>query len=161
MENWRDIPGHEGRYQVSDQGRVRGPSGKVLKTNDNGRGYLQITISLYPHGKQNRLVHRLVAQAFKPNPEHLPEGVKANCAADNLEWTTRLGNVAHAAANGLRPEPTSRAVIGTPIAGGAPVRFESQVAAEIALTGRPSSAVHHCLVGKKKSAYGYRWERAA
>jgi hypothetical protein len=54
-----------------------------------------------------KLLHRLVASAFIPNPLNLPEvnhkhGVKADCAADNLEWTTHAGNQQHAVATGLR-----------------------------------------------------------
>jgi hypothetical protein len=44
-------------------------------------------------------------------------------------------------------------------ADGRRVRFVSQVAAEIALSGRKSSAIHHCLIGKKHTAYGYTWTR--
>lgn len=163
-EEWRDMPGFEGRYQVSDLGRVRGPSGKVLRQQSINSGYLVVTFST-PLGKKNQLMHRLVATTFVRNPDRLPEvnhddTDKTNNRATNLEWTTRAGNVAHARARGLVPASTAMAVVGVPLAGGSPLRFDSQSAAEVALSGRQSSAIHHCLVGRKHSAYGYTWSRA-
>lgn len=105
-ETWKPIAGFEGRYEVSDLGRVRSldrigerkgaPArfkGKVLKPGTDGGGYLHV----YLGAGNIRKVHRLVAQAFKPNPENLPEvdhedTIKANCAANNLRWVTTQQN---------------------------------------------------------------------
>ena len=93
-EQWRDIDGYEGMYQVSDLGRVRSrKSGewKVMKANKRRDGYLQVV--LYQYGKQKRFfVHRLVAQSFIENNDetktqinHINE-VKSENRVSNLEW---------------------------------------------------------------------------
>lgn len=95
MEKWKDIIGYEGRYQVSDCGRicsVKHGKRKFLKPNDAKKGYLQVT--LYKGGtRRSHNIHRLVAVAFVPNPENLPEvnhideNSFNNCSI-NLEWCT-------------------------------------------------------------------------
>ena len=100
-EEWRDIEGYEGLYQVSNLGRVkslnynRTKSEKILKTAMR-RGYLGVT--LFKDGKPKTfMVHRLVAMMFINNPEKLPvvnhkDEDKLNNNADNLEWCTILYN---------------------------------------------------------------------
>lgn len=99
-EIWKDIEGYEGLYQVSNLGRVRSfdridrlgrlRPGVILRPLMNTYGYIQV--SFCKEGKEKKLqVHRLVAQAFIPNPEGLPqinhkdENPKNN-RVDNLEW---------------------------------------------------------------------------
>lgn len=122
-EIWRDLPGQEGRYQVSDQGRVRSLVSqwgeKILSANPKRGGYLQV--NLWANGKKwTPTVHTLVDRAFNgPIPDGLEvnhkDGVKANNRLGNLERLTRQGNMAHAVANGLRPDQSgdrsSRAVL--------------------------------------------------
>lgn len=166
MEIWKDIPGHEGRYQVSNQGRVCGPSGKVLKPNDNGRGYWMAHLSGGARGKRAaRLIHRLVAAAFlppMPGKAHVnhKDANKNNNAATNLEWCTPLENAQHAKALGLL-RTYKHGVEGLHLRTGKRVVFESMKHAEVALsgTGKQSSAINHFFNGKKKSAYGYVWRR--
>ena len=110
-EEWKTIKGFEA-YAVSDEGRVQRiiggkgcVAGRILKPAFATHGYLQV--SLCRDGvKYNRRVHVLVAEAFVLNPSHLPElnhadGVKTNCAASNLEWSTHAENIQHAIATGL------------------------------------------------------------
>ena len=104
------IEGYEGRYSVTDDGRVISHNyshtgrDRDLKPGI-ARGYLHVT--LYINGKANqRKVHRLVALAFIPNPEIKPEvnhkdGNKANNVWTNLEWSTRKENNDHSVTNGL------------------------------------------------------------
>ena len=100
MEHWKDVPGFEGLYQVSDQGRVRNVKrGKVLKPRTTPNGYQNVVI--YRNGEPKALgVHRLVALAFIPNPGDKPEvnhrnGVKTDNHLTNLEWSTRSENQRH------------------------------------------------------------------
>ena len=121
-EVWKAVTGFEGKYEVSDLGRVKalpkvrfdaGPrrnafacyGAKILRPGVVGGGYLQVW--LYRDGeKQGALVHRLVAKAFIPNPENKPDvnhkdGVKANCRKGNLKWETKKENNDHAMKTGL------------------------------------------------------------
>lgn len=122
MELWKDIPGYEGRYQVSDLGRVkslpfmqryllrtgqeafRRTSERILATQPNNKGYLLVHLHL-DNTRVAFTVHGLVARAFVPGCEDTinhKDGVKANCAASNLEWATWSANHKHAWATGLR-----------------------------------------------------------
>lgn len=109
-EEWRDIKGYEGLYQVSNLGRVKSlpkyrktiyeyvSKPMILSPRARGRkGYL--AVALNKDGKTKQFgIHRLVAQAFCPNPNgyvevnHKDED-KTNNRADNLEWCSRSYNV--------------------------------------------------------------------
>ena len=103
-EEWRPIEGYEGLYEVSNTGQVRSfdryvkysngrihlHKGKVLSPIKDRDGYLQVNLCY--SGRINSIkIHRLVAQAFIPNPDNLPQvnhkdEVKTNNNVDNLEW---------------------------------------------------------------------------
>ena len=95
-ELWKMIPGYEGLYMVSDLGRVKSirfEKERILKT-DMSSGYLRVML-----GRRNGhfLVHRLVAEAFIPNPDNLPcvnhiNEVKTDNRVENLEWCTKKYN---------------------------------------------------------------------
>jgi hypothetical protein len=100
MEIWKDIKGYEGMYQVSSLGRVKSlerttknqycKSNYIMKLTIQKSGYKRI--GLYKGRKQNYYsIHRLVAEAFIPNPNHLPcvnhkDENQLNNNANNLEW---------------------------------------------------------------------------
>lgn len=119
-EIWKDIVGYEGLYQVSNLGRVKSldhfrntglnrgylQKGKILKPSmDMYRNYLRVQLS--KKGKVVSIrIHRLVAQAFIPNPKNKPQvnhidGNKLNNCVDNLEWVTIRENIQHAYDTGL------------------------------------------------------------
>ena len=118
-EVWKDIEGFKGYYQISNKGRVKRlpyeydmyyggvakKPGGVLKERLGTNGYPMACLCM--EGKDYyRIVHRLVAQAFIPNPENKPEvnhkdGVKTNNNVENLEWVTRQENIDHAIRTGL------------------------------------------------------------
>lgn len=106
-EIWRGVAGYEGLYQVSNFGRVKSfhKGERILKPNQLEQGYL--LVRLYHSGESRYvLVHRLVAEAFIPNPGGKPEvnhinGDKTDNHVENLEWATRTENVQHAFATGL------------------------------------------------------------
>ena len=105
IEEWRPIEGYEGLYEVSNIGRVRSVDrfyyrlhkGKVLSPTKDRYGYLTVTLNC--NGKSKTIkIHRLVAQAFLPNPDNLPQvnhkdEDKTNNNVDNLEWCTAKYNV--------------------------------------------------------------------
>lgn len=119
VEFWLPITGFIG-HEVSSNGRVRSidhetncrgkiyrVKGKIRKSCKNHRGYS--LVQLVSKGKAYP-VHRLVASAFVPNPNQLPEvnhkdGDKENNRVDNLEWCTRGENARHAVATGLMNPP--------------------------------------------------------
>lgn len=97
MEEWRAVPGYEGLYEVSDIGNVRNVRrNKLLRLTKTNNGYIQV--SLFKNGIKTGLkVHRLVAQAFLPNPDNLPminhkDENKTNNRVENLEWCTAKYN---------------------------------------------------------------------
>lgn len=168
MEIWKPVVGYEHRYEVSNLGRVRilrgRCAGRILRAQVINSGYL--TVRMADGGRHNqttKLVHRLVLEAFVgPGPEANHKNFdRLDNRLANLEWVSHSGNVRHTVRAGRAGhEKFSNEVVGTNIETGATVRYPSQVAAERALSGRASSAINHCLVGKKKSAYGYAWCRA-
>lgn len=119
MELYRPIKGYEGLYEVSNHGNVRSLSrmtkgrwgsmktspGRQLKLNKHQLGYLRVDLSKDGKSKHN-LAHRLVAEAFIPNPDNKKavnhiDGDKENNRVENLEWCTYKENTQHALANGL------------------------------------------------------------
>lgn len=97
-EIWKDVQGYEGRYQVSNFGRVRSlgipyHKGKILKPFFDSKGNY-LFIGLHKNKKvEQTYIHRLVAQTFIPNPDNLPQvnhknEVKTDNSVDNLEWCT-------------------------------------------------------------------------
>ncbi len=100
-----DLPGYVGLYKVSSFGYITNGR-KTLKTYRINSGYLCLKLHDASGDRTSHLLHRLVAQAFIPNPNNLPQvnhsnGNKNDCSAGNLEWTTALGNRHHAADTGL------------------------------------------------------------
>ena len=96
-EIWKDITGYEGFYQVSTHGRVYSHhTHRYLKPFINTYGYPSVILSKYSR-THTTTIHRLVAQAFLPNPEGKREvdhidADRANNNVNNLRWTTRREN---------------------------------------------------------------------
>lgn len=107
MEKWKDINQWEGLYEVSTSGKVRNiKTGRILVGDTNSCGYKRV--GLYNKSRRQRFfVHRLVAQAFIPNPNNKPQvnhidGNKENNRVDNLEWVNQSENEIHAIKNNLK-----------------------------------------------------------
>lgn len=138
-EVWEDIVGYKGQYQVSDKGNVRSVDridsrgrkrkGALLKLIYDKDGY--VIVNLYKNGiGAQKKVHRLVTEAFIPNPNGLPQvnhrdEVKANNNVENLEWCTSKHNNNH----GTRLERIRKKVRGVNIETGEVLTFSSTVEA--------------------------------
>lgn len=118
MEEWRDIAGHEGYYQISSLGNVRSVNrtveiGSWITRRMKGRLLIKIAnqgyfnVKLCQHGVPKTIrVHRLVALTFVSNPKNKPQinhknGDKYDNRVENLEWVTLLENLKHRGENGL------------------------------------------------------------
>lgn len=157
-EVWRDIPGYEGRYQVSDHGRVKGVKG-ILSPNVMANRYL--CVHLYSGGKDNRkvfTVHKLVASVFlvKTAEEinHINFDVTDN-SVHNLEWVTHANNVRHTIAAG-RNADIRKPVVATSIHTGQKILFSGRKEAEVLLRGRQTGRVSQSLKNGRP-AYGFLW----
>lgn len=184
-EIWAKIKGYEGVYSVSSLGRVRREHGfrdggccgianvkeRILKPTCQ-RGYLYVGLSLCGKLKRKQ-IHRLVAEAFIPNPDNLPQvnhkdENKQNNAVENLEWCTEKYNVNYGCHNEkisksrqseickkqLREamEKTKKKVMCVDTG----KVFESTTEAE-RYTGAKHSNISYACLGKIKRAGGYKW----
>ena len=169
-EVWKPVKGFES-YEVSSLGRVRSIDrvvgtrklkGKMLSPFDNGRsGYLEVILSV--DGKRfPRLIHRLVAKAFLPNPNnhrqvnHIDED-KRNNVVSNLEWCDALYNNNYGSAIERSRKKKSFKV----------GKFEkdSDLLLEVfdsthdveRKTGYKQPSIYRCCNGKQNTAYGFKW----
>ena len=172
MEVWKDVVGYEGKYQVSNTGKVKSlrmwssvqkryiSRERILKQYESRCGYLQIGLKTEGNRKLG-LVHRLVAEAFIPNVENKREvnhinGIKTDNRVENLEWNTSQQNTIHAYRNGLE-KPRCTSVIQCDLQGKSLKEWESirSASKELNIEERNISA---CCRGKRNKAGGYIWK---
>ena len=165
-KEWRPVVGYEGFYDVSDIGEVRSVErvvacgkgvrvvpGSVLKPQINEWGYENVCLSKN-NKKQNRQVHRIVAEAFI-NPcggeqiNHI-DGNKRNNTTSNLEWCTGSENVKHAYENGLHPKVRPILIVET----GEVCKSMSEAARRV--KGN-CEGIKRCLSGRNKTHKGFHF----
>ena len=173
MEIWKDIEGLEGLYQVSNLGNVRSlnfrqsgmPHNLSLRIRKRD-GYVTVNLR-----NKTRIVHRLVAQAFIPNPKDLPQvnhkdEDKTNNCVNNLEWCTCKENIRYSVE--LHPKRKSyyrkprkwfKRVRQIDIKSGDIIQEYSCFQEIGQKRNNPNtSGIINCCLGKQKTAYGYKWE---
>lgn len=174
-ENWKPVVGFEDLLAISDLGNVCNigkvlPDGSYLpekrrKISTHRTGYSYIVQKI--NGKQVfLLIHRLVAEAFIPNPNNLPEVNhknldKSDCRASNLEWCTRRENMEHYHYNAQSGVSNSggipkRAVVAINSLGEETI-YESVNACARGIGGF-STNISGCIKGKHKSYKGYTFK---
>lgn len=171
IEVWRAHPDIE-KIEVSTFGRVRtldivgsrengtySKKGHVLKQFNTKDGYLYVSLSM--NGKTvNKTVHRLVAQAFLPNPDNLPQVNHKNCIRDddcvsNLEWCTASYNSQYREKYGVsQTEAAGRPLFAVKLSTLEVTRFRSQHEASREL-GVYQQNINKVIKGKREQAGGY------
>lgn len=174
-EIWKPIPGYEGLYEVSNKGNVRSLNymhtgkWKTIKLIKHKNGYLMVCLCKDGKIKQAS-VHRLVASAFIPNPDNLPQvnhkdENKLNNSVDNLEWCDGAYNMKY----GTRQERITKSNTNNPkkskpilqfdLEGNLIMKWES-LNEVMRQTGVGAGNISNCARGKVKTAGGYVWKYA-
>lgn len=168
-EIWKDIPGYEGRYQVSNSGKVKSFLRSSTYPNSNGhilkphiaKGYAYV--GLRREGKsKNYLVHRLVADSFVPNPNHLNEinhkdENKGNNCADNLEWCTRSYNMAYKTARVRQGITYGKPVVQLTL-DAIPIAIYCSAEYAASINNIDPSSIHKCCKHNRLTSGGYHWK---
>lgn len=167
---WKDVVGFEGRYMVSDNGELKGKRGFILKQRLNTNGYPIVTMRENGRPRDKR-VHRIVAEAFIPNPNNLPfvnhiDGDKQNNSVENLEWCSQSHNIKEAYRMGLstqtsqykaihKIDPDTGEILDTHVSITAAVR--SLGIDDWSLIQDMIGNISACAKGRKRTAYKYKW----
>ena len=178
-EIWRPIRDFENLYEVSNLARVRSldrtidlvskkgnpyqvtARGRILKQRKNGtNNYL--FVALYDGDRVRiALVHRLVAEAFIPNPDNLPEvnhkdEDKTNNLPSNLEWCEHKYNMHFGTGLQRRAKKQGKRVEQLTMAGQHVAYFDT-LGEVVRATGYNKTSIWTCCVNQNKTAYGYQW----
>ena len=164
-EEWRDIKGYEGLYQVSNLGRVKSLKkrfyGLIMKVAMSD-GY--VTIGLRKNGKRKVFkMHRLVAINFIPNihnkkiVNHI-NGVKYDNRLENIEWCTQKENVRHAFDIGCRNNNHFKSKIEMYTINGEFIKSFNSIKDACLETGLKSSLISRVCSGVRNHTGGYKWK---
>ena len=161
-EIWKDKKNYEGHYQVSNCGRVKSikfGKERILKLRTDKDGYFKVDLS-----KNNKLktftVHRLVAEAFLPNPYNLPcinhkDECKTNNNVNNLEWCNSKYNINFGTRNEKASKKLSKPVLQYTLEGEFVKEWSSTM--ECGRNGYNQGNVAACCRGERKTHKGFLW----
>ena len=154
----KDIIGFEGLYAITSCGRVWSyRNQKFLKSSDNGKGYQKVNL----HGADGKIkqmyLHRMVAEAYIPNPLGLPQvnhkdENKANNCINNLEWMTAKDNTNYGTGIQRQTNARKKPVLCIELN----KEFDSATDAAIQLNLNKTH-ISKCCLGKQKTTGGYHW----
>ena len=154
-EIWLDIKGYEGLYQVSNLGRIKSLKGRKEKIRKLGLGTSGYNfVGLIKNGMvKYPQIHRLVAEAFIPNPENKPQvnhkdKNRQNNVVDNLEWCSAKYNINYS---------LSRAINQYDLKGNLIKTWKSSMEIERE-TKIDHSNIIRCCNGEIKKSHNYLWE---
>lgn len=165
LEEWKDVEGYEGRYQISNCGRVKSTCRKkerLLKPllTENGYQYVMLQDDKGKHHKKK--IHRLVAEAFLANKMYLPEvnhisEIKTYNEVWDLEWCTKKYNLMYGNRNRKIADTLSKPIAQYTLKGTLVRIWKSMMDAQ-RVKGYNAGGICNCCKGKRKSAYGYVWK---
>lgn len=162
-ETWKPIQGFP-KYQVSDLGRIKNiESGRIFTGTKDAFGYVHVRL-INPQGTYTlKKVHRIVAEAFLPNPECKPiidhiDGEKTNNALSNLRWFTYSENSqAYEASKGKRRSTPINRMLAQYTMDGELVAVYDNALEAARMTGFGDFGIYSAGAGKLKSFGGFMW----
>lgn len=177
-EEWRPVKGYEDILEVSNLGRIRSITrtvraglygkkfiqGKILRLERNHNGYL-MTRATRKYGKKRLVVHRLVAEAFIPNPNNYPivnhkDERKDNNVVTNLEWCSYSYNVLYGTCQQRRSKHQEKAVEMIDKETHEVIKVFSSMKSAEEETYIPAKQISRVCRGYDKTARGYIWKYA-
>lgn len=146
------------QYRVDRQGNVYNNQKKLLRQEMARNGYMRVSLSNETVKHKRFLVHRLVALAFIPNPDNLPQinhidRDKTNNGADNLEWCSPLSNLMHSNVIGKAMVANEQSV--KCVTTGKIYSSVKEASQELGLS---HSNIVACCRGRRKTCGGMKWE---
>lgn len=163
MEEWFPVERYEGIYWISNKGRIRNKKGQIMRPVDNGKGYLRYNLFRHKGRGKTEYAHRLIAEAFIPNPNGLPEinhkdENKKNNDINNLEWCSHKYNQGYGTLPSKTSARMSKGVLGVKATTGE--RLYLPKIADAGRHGLNRTAIGNCLHGRARSSGGYIWAYA-
>ena len=153
----RPIKGYEGVYSITENGEVYSHKRKIyLATREDKYGYLRV--NLCKNGEmKTRFIHRLMAEAYIPNPDNLPyvdhiDRNRKNNTIENLRWTTERGN----SRNSKRNRPVRN--LDTNEVFDSIAEAADSVIDQFSSYDSARSCIYQCCCGRTQYAAGVRWK---
>lgn len=169
-EEWKSIKGYEGLYEISSYGRVKSLSYKykngkvreeIIRVPSITHGYEFLKLNKNGESK-NYKIHRLVAEAFVPNPENKPEvdhidTNKRNNMVENLRWVTRQENCDNPRTFKTHMIAVTRPILQYDLDGNF-LNYYPSIAEASRKTGIIVCTIQNCLAGRTQTAKGFIWK---